>query len=380
MTTIYLIRHAEAEGNLYRRIQGHYDGKITIHGEQQIAALAERFRDIPIDALYSSDLTRTMRTAEAILKYHPKLTLQTTPRLREVNMGVWEDRPWGDVEAEDPAQLHNFSYDPENWTIPGCERFSQLAARMQGVIRDLAKQHDGQTIAAVSHGMAIRTPIASVRGIPSGEVRKIPHGDNTAVTLLHVEGDDIRVEYFNDNSHLPEAISTFAKQSWWKGSSGSDKNNLRFVPMDPDRERELYLRCYADAWTVAHGSTAGFQPEAYLECAKAHVRENAQALMKVLRGDVFAGLIELNTRRGASEGVGWISLCYMAPEHRGQRLAVQLLGHAVSVYRRLGRRVLRLHVSADNLHAIDFYTHYGFRKIGEDNGICGKLLLMETDI
>ena len=29
MTTLYLIRHAEAEGNLYRRIQGHWDGSIT---------------------------------------------------------------------------------------------------------------------------------------------------------------------------------------------------------------------------------------------------------------------------------------------------------------------------------------------------------------
>ena len=29
MTTIYLIRHAEAEGNLYRRIHGWYDSLIT---------------------------------------------------------------------------------------------------------------------------------------------------------------------------------------------------------------------------------------------------------------------------------------------------------------------------------------------------------------
>ena len=35
MTKIYLIRHAEAEGNLYRRIQGHWDGSITPLGLQQ---------------------------------------------------------------------------------------------------------------------------------------------------------------------------------------------------------------------------------------------------------------------------------------------------------------------------------------------------------
>lgn len=41
MTSIYLIRHAEAEGNLFRRAQGHWNGKITARGKKQIDALAE---------------------------------------------------------------------------------------------------------------------------------------------------------------------------------------------------------------------------------------------------------------------------------------------------------------------------------------------------
>ena len=43
MTTIYLIRHAEADGNLYRRAHGWYDSVITDRGYRQIAALAKRF-------------------------------------------------------------------------------------------------------------------------------------------------------------------------------------------------------------------------------------------------------------------------------------------------------------------------------------------------
>ena len=46
MTKVYLIRHAEAEGNYYRRIQGHWDGGITARGHKQIAALAERMDNI----------------------------------------------------------------------------------------------------------------------------------------------------------------------------------------------------------------------------------------------------------------------------------------------------------------------------------------------
>ena len=58
MTTIYLIRHAEAEGNLYRIAQGQANSSITDRGERQIQALARRFADIPIDAVYDNDLYR----------------------------------------------------------------------------------------------------------------------------------------------------------------------------------------------------------------------------------------------------------------------------------------------------------------------------------
>ena len=48
MTTIYLVRHAEAEGNLYRIAHGHYNSCITDdRGCRQIRALAERFRWMP---------------------------------------------------------------------------------------------------------------------------------------------------------------------------------------------------------------------------------------------------------------------------------------------------------------------------------------------
>ena len=41
MTKIYLVRHAEAEGNLYRIAHGHYNGLITDwRGPKQISALA----------------------------------------------------------------------------------------------------------------------------------------------------------------------------------------------------------------------------------------------------------------------------------------------------------------------------------------------------
>ena len=85
MTTIYLIRHAEAEGNLYRRAHGWYNSTITDRGYRQIAALTKRFTDTKFDAVYSSDRFRTMITALAIYKTHG-LPLRTVRALREIDV------------------------------------------------------------------------------------------------------------------------------------------------------------------------------------------------------------------------------------------------------------------------------------------------------
>ena len=66
MTTIYLVRHGEAEGNAFRRIHGQYDSMLTPTGFRQVEALARRFREIPVDACFASDLTRTSLTARAV--------------------------------------------------------------------------------------------------------------------------------------------------------------------------------------------------------------------------------------------------------------------------------------------------------------------------
>ena len=81
MTEIYLIRHTQAEGNLYRVMQGHWDGGVTELGLRQIDLLAERFKNIHIDALYSSDMYRARMTATAISRWHDT-PIQTEPLLR----------------------------------------------------------------------------------------------------------------------------------------------------------------------------------------------------------------------------------------------------------------------------------------------------------
>jgi len=382
MTNIYLIRHAEAEGNLYRRAQGQYNSNVTPLGRRQIAALAERFKNETIDALWSSDLCRTQSTAGSILKYHPELPLQTTPLLREQGVGVWEDRPWGNLAQDWPEQMVYFSQNPQKFSVPGSESIDEVVARVKKALLAIAGENEGKTVAVFSHGMAIRALICTLKNIPLREIHRVPHGDNTAVARLTADRGELVLDYYNDNSHLTGDLSTFARQTWWREEEGSkkDHDNVCFEPLRLPEEKELYLRCYEATWRQSHGNLEGYVPGVYLQNARFHTAENPQLLVKMLRGEEFSGLIELDEHRGKEANAGWISLIYVEPGFRQRRLGIQLLGHAVSLFRDLGRDSLRLHVSQTNTEAIGFYEYNGFKRLEEVPGVGGKLWLMEADI
>lgn len=379
MTDIYLIRHCEAEGNLYRRAQGQYNSHITPRGKKQLEQLAERFREIPIDAVYSSDLRRARLTAQSVADTK-SLPVTTDPRLREINLGVWEDKPWGNILIEDAEQYSYFSGDPEKWWVTNSESFSALGRRMREAILELAQRHDGQTIAVASHGMAIRTFLRQALGVPSAEISRIAHADNTAVSLLHIEDENITVEYFNDNSHLTSATSTFATQTWWKDKNAADIHNLAFYPLDMAKDRQLYIDCYADAWRSIHNTLKHFNGDSYWHNAIAHCGEDKRFVVKVLAGDELAGLADLSLAGINNEKVGWISLCYLTEQMRGAGLGIQLVGHAVSLFREKNCESIHLHVAEQNERAIAFYKKCGFTQAGESHGFFGKLLELERKI
>ena len=380
MTRVYLIRHCEAEGNLYRRAQGVCDGRITAKGEKQIDALAERFRGERVDALYSSDLSRTLRTAEAITRSHDVPVVKDV-RLREVDLGVWENVPFGDLQRDEPEQLYNFNHDPERWSVPGSERVVHARERMWEAVRDYAARHPGGTVVCVSHGVAIRALLAYLLDIPSGEIRRLPHGDNTAVSLLEIEDGKARVVYVNDSSHLPRELSTFARQDWWKDDKSADLNNVSFRRFSPTKYPSTYCDYYAKTWRAVHGNLDGFYAPLYLAAAMQHEAEDPDALVTIVRQDgETAGIIELDPTRGEEAGYGWICLCYVEESMRRRLLGVQLIGHAVSVFRAKGRRSVRLSAFEGNTGALRFYENCGFRAVDTAPGTSGRLLILEKEI
>lgn len=317
-TKIFLVRHAEAEGNLFRVAHGQYDSVITPQGYRQLAYLRERFRGEHLDAVYGSDLTRTHTTASAL--YVPRgLEFRPLPLLREIRLGVWEQLSWGQIQRMDRQMYVDFNKRPDLWHVDGAETFTQVRDRTLEGIRRLASENPGGTVAAASHGAALRTLLGTLQGMSLEEIGHTGHGDNTAVSLLEVEGDNIRVVFRDDASHLPAAVSTFRRQSWHKDDAATEPG--------------LWFRVAAEG----EGTRT---EEALLD------KEVSGTISMALEPDALR-----------------ITDYQLVPALRGQRYGIQLLGQAVQYARAQGRETLRLDCP-ETLKG--YFCKYGFLPAGAE--------------
>ena len=380
MTRIFLIRHGEAEGNLYRRIHGVTDTNLTELGFRQLLPLRQRFEGVRVDAVYASSLRRAQQTARALSE--PRgLEVRICPELREQNMGEWEDRCWGWAAKYEPEQYDALNKDPEKYTVPGGETYSAVLERYLPAMQRIAEAHGGETVALFSHGGAIRMVLNHLLGYASSEIARIPHCDNTSVAELTFENGVFRVLSYNDNSHLPKELSAFARDTWWQQEDFQDGRDLYYLPMDLTSRagQRSYLRRYRETWIASHGTDFGFS-DVYLIRAKATAAEDPNAIVEAFSGGVPCGMLELSPRKGADEGAGHISLLHLEADFRGRGLGIQLIGQAESYYRALGRKYLRLCVADTNEAARRFYDRWGFREADREQGTLGEILILTRPI
>ena len=344
MTSIYLIRHAEAEGNLYRIAQGQKNSNLTDRGWRQVRALEKRFADIHIDAVYSSDLYRTCATASAIYKAKG-LPLHRVPELREINVGGWEERTWGDIYRQDPEQMAYFSRHFTKWYIEGTETPQQVLDRVLEAVRKIAAENEGRTVAVFSHGYAIRLLLAHLQGYSMEEAGQTPHGDNTAVSLLEAEGDTLRVVFRDDNSHLqtPEFL---AGEKVRKRANALEPG-LWFRPLGLEEQADWFAELVSAVWR----DPRPFDRQKLLEGA-AHRTTLAGYL-----GEEPVGLVQVGPEPG------WISLACIREDCRKRGFGGQLIGQAVLLARQAGGEKLTVLLGADS-GARDFFADYGFGPVG----------------
>ena len=203
MTYIYLVRHCEAMGNHKRLFQGSTDCDVSEIGTKQLEYLKDRFKNIRLDAIYSSPLLRAKKTAQAIA--HGKgLEIITRKNLAELDGGVVEGKPFQEAFNAIPGLADAWNNHPQDFAPQGGEPMRDAYERIYNEIIALANINRDKTIALASHGGVLRCLTCRILYNDITRLKDVPWHENTAVTLIKIDDNDkIGIEFFNDHSHVP---------------------------------------------------------------------------------------------------------------------------------------------------------------------------------
>lgn len=208
MKTIYLVRHAESEGNAGLHFQGEQT-RLTDRGREQAAFVAERCSRIPIDAIVTSSMVRAEETAKVISE-RISLPYTTSEYFAE------RRRPSSIIgtSMDDPeAQKIN-----DDWTaslmqggprVLDGENYEELSHRAEKALGFLAG-HESEHILVVSHGFFMDMLLARAifrEALTSkifATIFNTFHTSNTGLSMLQFGGKwaEWEVLTWNDHAHL----------------------------------------------------------------------------------------------------------------------------------------------------------------------------------
>jgi probable phosphomutase (TIGR03848 family) len=162
VTTLLLIRHG-ANDWVHGRLAGWTPGvHLNDEGRRQAAALAARLAPLPIDALYTSPLERTVETAQAIAA--PRgLPLRLVEGLGEVKYGEWQGAELKELYKHE--LWPGVQFYPSGTRFPGGETLGEAQVRMVATLDALRAQHPKGVIAVVSHADIIKLAVAYYIGL-----------------------------------------------------------------------------------------------------------------------------------------------------------------------------------------------------------------------
>jgi len=164
-TLVLLVRHGKtpSTGSI---LPGRAPGlHLSDVGRGQAVIAAERIAGLerPPVAVYASPLERTRETAQPIARALG-LRVRTAKGLLECDFGTWTGRKLSALRKL--SEWSQVQHAPSSFRFPGGESFSEMASRSWQTVVDLAADHPGETIVAVSHADPIKAILSTAAGAP----------------------------------------------------------------------------------------------------------------------------------------------------------------------------------------------------------------------
>ena len=156
---LYIVRHGETEWNVIKRFQGQLNTPLTEKGIKKLKETGKKLKNILFDQVYTSELGRTVASAEIILNENNgyknnKLELQKLAELNEVYFGVWQGLTYEEVFLKYPEEGNNYFYNVKNYKAENveAEKLEDALERFLKGINKILDSHESGNILVVTHG------------------------------------------------------------------------------------------------------------------------------------------------------------------------------------------------------------------------------------
>jgi broad specificity phosphatase PhoE len=199
---LILVRHGETEFNRTDRFRGRIDVPLNDTGlwqaEMAARAIQERYR---VSAIYSSPLSRAMRTAEAVA-FATGLSVQPLPGLLEFSYGDWDGKSYDDVASEYPEQYRLYLTQPQRARIPGGESIGTFRRRVAAAVEQAVSNHPEETVVLVGHRLVCRMMVCYLLSLDSAKLPRL-EVDNASISVFEKREPEGWVALLlNDTCHL----------------------------------------------------------------------------------------------------------------------------------------------------------------------------------
>jgi len=195
-----LIRHGETVWNQERRCQGFTDVPLSDRGDGQALALAQALKGARLAAVYTSDLVRARRTAEAIAEPH-RILVNSDARLREMNQGTLEGQNLEGLLSGHPELLKKWMREPAEVEMPQGESMRGVQARAWQAVKDISARHGNDLVAVVSHNLCILSIICRAINLDLNNFRRL-RMENASISEIEFGSHGPVLCRINDTAHL----------------------------------------------------------------------------------------------------------------------------------------------------------------------------------
>lgn len=168
-TRLVLVRHAETEESARGRCYGRLDVGLSPDGRRSSEELGAALAAMPLAAVYSSPLSRSLDTATAIATAQ-ELEPVIEDRLREIDFGALEGLAYDEIQDGWAELYRAWMERPTQVRFPGGEGFADLRDRVLAGIGAIRERHSSQAVAVVAHGGVVRVVLADVLELSDGAI------------------------------------------------------------------------------------------------------------------------------------------------------------------------------------------------------------------